>query len=98
VDRHPVTGQRFAGFALPHFGALIEVGERLAEAFPDAPLLGSDIAITAEGPVIVEPNLRPETNFPQITRGEGVRDFLPRWIEMADIPAEVKREAIAILG
>jgi hypothetical protein len=70
----------------------------MAEAFPDAPMLGSDIALTTDGPVVVEPNLQPEPLFPQITRGEGIRDFLPKWIAMADIPDEVKRAAVASLG
>jgi hypothetical protein len=98
IDRHPTTGEVLRGFVLPEFEGLREIAQRLAEAFPDAPILGSDIALTTDGPVILDPNFVPEPNFPQITLREGVRDFLPRWIAMADIPSEVKRAAVDSLG
>ncbi|GAA0580147.1 sugar-transfer associated ATP-grasp domain-containing protein [Caenispirillum bisanense] len=67
VTTHPLTGASIRGFALPHFQAALELAQRAQMAFPDLPCLGWDIALTDDGPLLIEanarwdpPNYRPE--------------------------------------
>jgi hypothetical protein len=58
VAAHPETGIRFAGFTLPYWSdamALVATAQRF---FPELPTLGWDIALTEDGPIIIEANAR----------------------------------------
>ena len=50
------NGTRFEGTQLPHWDAVLRVACRAAEAFPFMKAIGWDIAITQDGPVIIEGN------------------------------------------
>ncbi len=54
--RHPDTGFEFAGFTVPYFAAALETA-KAAAAFLPYRLVGWDIAITGEGPVLLEGNI-----------------------------------------
>lgn len=54
--RHPDTGFEFAGFTVPYFPAALEMA-KAAAAFLPYRLVGWDIAITGEGPVLLEGNI-----------------------------------------
>lgn len=53
---HPVSGIRFDGFKLPQFAAAIALVKRLHEYLPHIYSIGWDVAISTDGPVIVEGN------------------------------------------
>lgn len=56
---HPASGRTAAGFELPYFQEALElVTTAHAEAFARFPTLGWDVAITNQGPVIVEMNIQ----------------------------------------
>lgn len=55
-DLHPVTGTRIAGFAVPHFDRVLSLLEDAARRVPGVPYVGWDIAITPDGPVLIEGN------------------------------------------
>jgi hypothetical protein len=58
-DTHPVSQRAVEGFVLPYFqDALDLVTEAHAEAFSRFPTLGWDVALTDDGPVIVEMNVQ----------------------------------------
>lgn len=54
IDRHPATGAAFAGFRLPLWHDAVTLALETSAACAVAPLIGIDLAITAEGPMIVE--------------------------------------------
>ena len=56
VDRHPVTGAAITGNVVPHWHAAREVALRMADCFPEVASLGYDVAIGANGPVVIEVN------------------------------------------
>lgn len=56
-DTHPRTGARITGFQLPHWERACELVRRAARLFLPIRTLGWDVALTAEGPVIVEANM-----------------------------------------
>ena len=53
---HPDSGKRFDGFELPHFAAAMAMVKRLHEYLPHIHSIGWDVAISADGPLIVEGN------------------------------------------
>ncbi len=55
-DRHPETGRPFAGFRLPWWQEACEAVKRAAMEFLPVRTLGWDVALTEDGPVIVEAN------------------------------------------
>jgi hypothetical protein len=56
VDRHPVSGAEFAPFVVPAFSDLAALMTRAADAFRPLGTLGWDVAVTEEGPFLIEAN------------------------------------------
>ncbi|MHB1302957.1 MAG: sugar-transfer associated ATP-grasp domain-containing protein [Acidiphilium sp.] len=54
--RHPTTGVEFSGFQLPCWRDACELAHKAHRMFPALHFIGWDIAITADGPVLVEGN------------------------------------------
>jgi hypothetical protein len=53
---HPVTGTPIVGFRVPMYDRVLDLAASLARRTPEAPYVGWDIAITADGPVVIEGN------------------------------------------
>jgi hypothetical protein len=58
VAVHPGTGVSLDGFRLPHWHEAIDLAKTAQRCFPTLPTLGWDIALTEEGPQIIEANAR----------------------------------------
>lgn len=58
-DAHPETGKRFEGFVVPYWKEALALCREAASLAPNAYYIGWDLAITPEGPVLVEGNTRP---------------------------------------
>ncbi|MFO7956940.1 MAG: sugar-transfer associated ATP-grasp domain-containing protein, partial [Candidatus Brocadiia bacterium] len=56
IERCPVSGERFAGVHVPCWEQAVEVALKAAECFPWVRAVGWDIAVTPDGPFIVEGN------------------------------------------
>jgi hypothetical protein len=56
IDHHPTTGIAFAGRRVPHFAEAVEVVRRGQAALPGLRSVGWDVAITPDGPRILEAN------------------------------------------
>jgi len=72
LDRHPVTGARIAGTRLPMWDDVREFALRAHRGFSDRVLIGWDIAITPDGPVMVEGNGSPDLDIMQRFAGHGL--------------------------
>jgi hypothetical protein len=55
-ERHPVTGTEIRGFAVPQYDEVLRMIDDAARRLPTVPYVGWDIAITPEGPAIIEAN------------------------------------------
>ena len=55
-ETHPVTGVRIEGLRVPMYREAVEMTERLSRRLPQIPYLGWDIAITPDGPAVIEAN------------------------------------------
>lgn len=87
IDEHPVSGARFAEFKVPFFDDIPDIASRAHALFPDFGVIGWDIAITPEGPTIIEANDNPFHALYQLAFGRGIRnpDFMPSFEKAAEI-------------
>lgn len=53
---HPITGVAITGYQVPCFEQVLTLVDTLARRVPALPYIGWDIAITHEGPVVIEGN------------------------------------------
>lgn len=58
LTEHPVTNVKFEGYLLPEFDEVKALTLKIASVVPGLRLIGWDIAITKDGPVIIEGNDR----------------------------------------
>lgn len=66
VDRHPTSNAIIRGRVLPYWQEAVELVKRAhTKAFRDRIMIGWDIAITDEGPIIVEGNAGPDLDIIQ---------------------------------
>jgi hypothetical protein len=65
LDRHPDTGARITGTRLPLWDEVQGMAVRAHRAFSDRILVGWDIAITPDGPVLIEGNGSPDLDIMQ---------------------------------
>lgn len=78
IVKHPDTGTVFEGFQLPFWPEVRELVKRVHEQLPDIKSIGWDVAITPDGPVLIEGNDNWEMGGPQDMEG-GLKK---RWKEM----------------
>lgn len=62
---HPASGFPFIGFKIPYFTEAINLCKQAAMLEPDMRYIGWDVAITENGPVLVEGNILPGYDMPQ---------------------------------
>lgn len=75
IDRHPDTGERLVGHAVPHWDAVLDLSRKVARAV-GLGYVGVDVVVDAEsGPLLLEANARPGLAI-QIANGEGLRPRL----------------------
>jgi hypothetical protein len=65
IERHPNSGAAIRGFHLPCWDQLRPFAEHAHGGFSDRVLIGWDIALTADGPVLVEANGAPDLDIMQ---------------------------------
>lgn len=69
LDHHPETGARVEGVAVPDWPAVLDAARRCADAFPWLAYMGLDVALSPDGPVLVEINVSlPNPNLIQMHR------------------------------
>jgi len=77
LESHPDTGFRLLGATLPDWAAAIDMARGAASAFPGLRAQAWDVALTQEGPLLLELNVGGDVNLPQYAFGRGVyRDAL----------------------
>ncbi|MEP4195642.1 MAG: sugar-transfer associated ATP-grasp domain-containing protein [Aliishimia sp.] len=91
IEAHPVSGVTFSGLQVPHWDRLLEVAVQAHGVFPEFGIIGWDIGMSTQGPVIIEANDNPFHALYQLAADKGVRNptLLPR-LEAA--AAETKRQ------
>jgi hypothetical protein len=72
VDQHPETGQPLVGFQVPFYRQAVDLAMRTALYFPDLRMQAWDIAITDDGPTVLEVNLVGSLFIPQLLTQRGL--------------------------
>jgi hypothetical protein len=62
---HPVSGVRFKDRILPDWQAVLSLACKAHDAFPDRVMVGWDVAMLKDGPVIIEGNGKPDLDIHQ---------------------------------
>lgn len=78
LKRHPDSGIEFDGFKVPYFVEAVALVCRLHGYLLDIHSIGWDVAITPQGPTIIEGNDDWEGGIPMVLE----RDFRKRFLEM----------------
>ncbi len=73
-DVHPDSGAAMVGFELPMWAEAKALAVDGMHVFSKMGMIGWDVAITDQGPVIVEPNETPDHMLPQIADRRGMLD------------------------
>ncbi|KPJ56535.1 hypothetical protein AMJ49_04640 [Parcubacteria bacterium DG_74_2] len=71
---HPLTNYDFRNKKIKHFEKIIKIAERAGNLFPYLTFIGWDIALTNDGPIILEGNSSPGLTIIQRTCG-GIKKF-----------------------
>jgi hypothetical protein len=65
TSEHPTTGARIEGTQLPYWDEVKELGVRAHRLFADRLLIGWDIAVAEDGPILIEGNRGPDMDLMQ---------------------------------
>lgn len=74
--RHPDTGVAIPGFVIPKWDECVEYVEKAIEMCPGIPCIGWDIAVTKNGPTIVEVNEGTEIEVIEVPLEKGFRRIM----------------------
>lgn len=74
--KHPYTGTIIPGFQIPMWNRLLELVSSASRLVENMGLIGWDIAVTPDGPTIVEVNNWPGVELIQSPLGHGLRNLL----------------------
>ncbi|MEP1766381.1 MAG: sugar-transfer associated ATP-grasp domain-containing protein [Sulfitobacter sp.] len=80
IEAHPSNGEAFAGYQIPFWEDLKVLATQAHALFPEFGVFGWDIAMTQDGPLIIECNANPFHSLYQLATGRGILndDFKPR--------------------
>ena len=74
-ERHPATGERIVGTSVPDLAEAIALALRAHKAFAAGfTVIGWDVGLTRDGPMLIEGNWNPGTDILQLVNGQGVSD------------------------
>ncbi|MEC7256224.1 MAG: sugar-transfer associated ATP-grasp domain-containing protein [Pseudomonadota bacterium] len=93
IDDHPVSGARITGFEVPHWDAARALVTEAHALFPEFGVIGWDVAMTPEGPAIIECNDNPFHMLYQLAYGRGIRN--PEFTPVFDRVAARSKELMA---
>jgi hypothetical protein len=71
---HPDTKHAFLGFQLPFWKETVEIATKLQTAANFYKLIGVDVALGPDGPILIEMNANPDIVFQEQTAGPLLRD------------------------
>lgn len=78
VEKHPISNEVFEGYQLPYWNEVKDLVEKAHKQFYHMQSIGWDVAITPDGPILIEGNDKWETTMPQGVGG-GLKE---RWYRL----------------
>lgn len=85
VTTHPVSGAQMIGTSLPFWAETLQLARDTHAVFPEFGICGFDIAVTPEGPKVLECNDNPSHNLYQFAARRGILapDLAQLWDKVA---------------
>lgn len=80
-EYHPASNIKFDGYKIPYFNEIKEMTIELAKINTKVMVVGWDVAITENGPCIIEGNRRPGYDLIQVTSKKGRMDLIRKMEE-----------------
>lgn len=74
--KHPKSGLKFIGFQIPYFDEVKELVKKASLESDKIKVVGWDVAITPDGPVIIEGNRRPGFDLIQVLANKGRKGIM----------------------
>lgn len=86
LETHPTSGAQVVGAMLPHWDETLKTACDAHAVFPEFGICGFDIAVTADGPKVLEYNDNPSHMLYQIAAGRGLvnANLAPIWQAVSD--------------
>lgn len=82
IENHPDTDEPMIGFQLPYWKEVLELNQKTSSLFPEVTYQSLDIAITPNGPMVIEINRGGSFELPQLVRRKGIlTDSMKEFIE-----------------
>ncbi len=96
ITRHPVSEADLIGVQMPHWPQTLELTAKAHAIFPEFGCIGWDIALTEDGPVIIEANANSFHALYQLAFGQGARgpQLLPRFEAAAEESARLLKSRV----
>lgn len=85
-ERHPESQQQIGGFTLPLWNETVDLALRVQRSLPTLASCGWDIAITDDGPILLEGNLNYDISILQIAHQKGLRKELSAALDGFECP------------
>lgn len=86
VEEHPMTGVKFEGFKIPYFEEAKKLVMEASKVIPQVRYIGWDVAVTPNGPLIIEGNNYAAYDFPQLPDRSQKREGLLKQLQDLGIP------------
>lgn len=71
LTHHPDSGEEMIGFELPRWREVLDLNSACAALFAELRFNSLDVAITEDGPIVIEVNVGSAFNLPQLASGQG---------------------------
>lgn len=86
LSDHPQSGEPVIGVTLPHWAETLKIACDAHAVFPEFGVCGFDVAVTADGPRVLECNDNPSHMLYQLGAGRGLMndDLTPLWQGVID--------------
>lgn len=91
--QHPATGKTIKGFMIPMFRDVLELAESACSGIEG--YLGWDIAVTENGPVLIEVNTKPAVallQMPYMPEKKGMKHVMKKYLDICPEDYERRRE------
>lgn len=83
--KHPITNTEIIGFKVPMFEQAVELVEKAAGVIPQVAYVGWDVAISENGPVIIEGNCFPGVFQKKASFSKNGEGLIPKYSKYMDI-------------
>jgi hypothetical protein len=83
LNSHPESGFEMKDFKLPYWQDMLKTVSRASSAFGDLTTIGWDVALTENGPCLIEGNWRYDCALLQLAFDKGIKPVLPRLLTSA---------------